>query len=87
MTPTALLRSLLQGWDQALRLGHEAAVRHELDDADDVFLLLCFSEVFGVPNPAGWYTLELYPYLLEQFHEWHKRMGMERSPLERLRCC
>jgi len=31
--------------------------------------------------------LEVYPYLLEQFHEWHRRMGIERSPLDNLPCC
>jgi hypothetical protein len=31
--------------------------------------------------------LDVYPYLLEQFHHWHKRMGMDRSPLGNLPCC
>jgi hypothetical protein len=29
----------------------------------------------------------VYPYLLEQFHEWHRRMGIEHSPLDGLPCC
>ena len=86
-TPRALLRALLSGWDDALRLGHGAAARRELEDADDLFLLLCFGESFGLPNPASWYTLELYPLLLEEFHDWHRRMGMDRSPLDNIRCC
>ena len=77
----------LEAWDRALRLGHETAVRRELRDADDLFLLLCFAESFGLPNPAGWHTLELYPVLLEEFHDWHRRMGMPHSPLDGLRCC
>lgn len=86
-TPRALLRRFVAGWDRALRLGNAAAVQRELDEADDLFLVLCFAESFGLPNPASWYTLELYPLLLEEFHAWHRRMGMERSPLEHLRCC
>jgi hypothetical protein len=46
-----------------------------------------FSELMGVPNPAGYYTLELLPVLWEDFHEWHLRMGMEKSPLDHFRCC
>ena len=38
-------------------------------------------------NPASYYTLELLPLFYERFHEWHVRMGMERSPLEGFRCC
>jgi len=24
---------------------------------------------------------------MERFHDWHTRMGMERSPLDHFRCC
>jgi hypothetical protein len=85
--PRIFLRRFLDGWEQALRLGNDSAVRRELEEAEDLFLLLSFGESFGLPNPASWYTLELYPLLLEEFHDWHRRMGMERSPLEHLRCC
>jgi hypothetical protein len=54
---------------------------------DDLFMLLVFSEMVGVPNPASYFTLELQPLLYEDFHEWHKRMGMDHSPLEGFRCC
>lgn len=54
---------------------------------DDLFMLLVFAEAMGVPNPASYYTLELLPILYDRFHEWHKRMGMETSPLEHFRCC
>ena len=45
------------------------------------------SEMLGVPNPAAYYTAELLPVLYDSFHDWHRRMGMERSPLEDYRCC
>jgi hypothetical protein len=44
-------------------------------------------EIVGLPNPATLYLLDVYPYLLEQFHHWHKRMGMDKSPLGSLPCC
>lgn len=56
-------------------------------DEDDLFMLLVFSETLGVPNPAAWYTLELMPALYERFHDWHRRMGMEHSPLDHIACC
>lgn len=56
-------------------------------DEDDLFMLLVCSETLGVPNPATWYTLELLPLLYDRFHDWHRRMGMERSPLDHIGCC
>lgn len=56
-------------------------------DEEDLFMLLVFAETLGVPNPAAYYTLELLPVIYDRFHAWHKRMGMERSPLEHVHCC
>ena len=66
---------------------HRAALARAKRDEDDVFMLLVFSEMMGIPNPASFYTLELQPLLFERFHEWHLRMGMESSPLDGFRCC
>lgn len=56
-------------------------------DEDDLFRLLVMGEMLGVPNPAAALTPELLPVLYDGFHAWHRRMGMERSPLEEFRCC
>ena len=56
-------------------------------DEDDLFMLLVFAESLGLPNPAAFYTMELLPLVYDRFHEWHKRMGMERSPLDHINCC
>jgi hypothetical protein len=53
----------------------------------DTFLLLGFSDLLGVPNPAAFYALELYPDLIEEFHKWHVRIGMPRPPEGGFRCC
>jgi hypothetical protein len=66
---------------------YERDLRQQTAELSDLFLLLCFMEAAGMPNPATLYLLEVYPYLLEQFHQWHLRMGMERSPLDSLPCC
>ncbi|SDI20781.1 cory-CC-star protein [Alteribacillus bidgolensis] len=81
------LKKLMEFYDEVLRLPHRAEIKREIRDEDDLFLLLCFSELLGLPNPVSYYTLELYPEMVERFHEWHLRMGMDKSPLNGIRCC
>ena len=66
---------------------YRGALARARRDEDDVFMLLVYGELMGIPNPATYYTLELQPFLLERFHDWHRRMGMEHSPLDHFRCC
>ncbi|WP_265520334.1 cory-CC-star protein [Oerskovia flava] len=56
-------------------------------DEDDLFTMIVMAEALGVPNPASYYTLELLPVMHERLHDWHRRMGMDRSPLEHVSCC
>ena len=73
---------------RGLALGpYERELRKQTADLNDLFTLLCFMEATGLPNPATLYLLEIYPYLLEQFHLWHQRMGIDHSPLGALPCC
>ncbi|WP_070119930.1 cory-CC-star protein [Bacillus marinisedimentorum] len=81
------LKKLLKWYDEVISLPHRTEIARELRDEDDLFMLMLFSEMLGIPNPVYYYTLELYPYMLEKFHDWHLRMGMEKSPLEGIRCC
>ena len=73
--------------DEFYSVRHRGALARERRDEDDLFMLLVFSEMMGIENPASYYTLELLPLFYERFHEWHVRMGMEHSPLENFRCC
>jgi hypothetical protein len=89
-----MIGRLASGWATARQLlaefyasPYRGAIARARRDEDDLFMLFVFSELMGVPNPAAYYTLELQPLLLEQFHEWHIRMGMEHSPLDDFRCC
>ena len=56
-------------------------------DEEDLFMMLVFAESLGIPNPAAYYTMELLPEVYDRWHEWHLRMGMERSPLDHMSCC
>jgi hypothetical protein len=59
----------------------------EMQHDEDFLLVMLFSEQLGIPNPVYWYTLEMYPYLMENYHAWHIRMGMEKSPFHGIKCC
>lgn len=80
-------RQIIQWYEEMLNISHRTEIARELRDEDDLFILLLYSDMLGIPNPAFYYTLELYPYILEKFHEWHLRMGMEKSPFDGIRCC
>ena len=80
-------RQIIQWYEEMLNIPHRTEIARELRDEDDLFILLLYSDMLGIPNPAFYYTLELYPYIIEKFHGWHLRMGMEKSPFEGIRCC
>ncbi|MBD8015213.1 cory-CC-star protein [Microbacterium sp. APC 3898] len=81
------LKQLIAYYEAVLELPHRTEIARELRDEDDLFLLMLYSEMLGIPNPVYYYTLELYPYMIEEFHDWHLRMGMDKSPLTGIRCC
>jgi hypothetical protein len=66
---------------------YRALMHRELLREHDLFLLAGFNDLLGIPNPVVFYTLELYPELIDHFHEWHRRMGMPRAPEGGFRCC
>ncbi len=67
--------------------GHERRLRGQALDLADLFLLMCYMDSLGLPNPAALYLVEVYPTILEEFHLWHRRMGADRSPLAAISCC
>lgn len=83
----AWLSQAQQFAEEAYSVRYRSTIARARRDEEDLFMLLVFAEMMGVPSPASYYTLELQPLLLERFHDWHKRMGMERSPLDGFRCC
>jgi hypothetical protein len=67
--------------------GHQRHVRAEAIELQDLFLVMCYMDLMGLPNPAALYLIDLHPYLVEEFHLWHRRMGLDRSPLATFSCC
>jgi len=74
-----LLEFYVGPFRQTLRRGQQ--------DEDDFFTVMVLGEALGIPDPAAYYTIELMPMLWEDFHAWHRRMGLPRSPLDHIACC
>lgn len=85
--PLEVLRKARELLEEFYQAPHRAAIARARRDEEDLFMLLVFSEVMGVPNPVSFYTLELLPVMYDRFHAWHLRMGMDHSPLDGFRCC
>ncbi|CAM3794879.1 DNA helicase [Micrococcus flavus] len=81
------LRALSEGLNAFYAGPYRATFARARRDEEDLFMMMVFSDALGVPNPATYYTVELLPVVYERFHEWHRRMGMERSPLDTVSCC
>ena len=87
-----LRRRLSRAWrsfnglyDELFLARYRSLAARQHRDQEELFLLLCFSDLLGIPNPMSYYTLELMPAMMERFHQWHLRQGMEHSPLEGFR--
>lgn len=81
------LQAFLQGLNEFYHAPYRQTLARANRDEADLFMLMLFAESLGVPNPVAFYTLELQPIFLEAFHEWHTRMGIEKSPLDHFGCC
>lgn len=81
------MKKWIRFYEEVISLPHKGEIARELRQEDDLFFLLLYSEMIGIPNPVYYYTLELYPYMLEDFHDWHVRMVVEKSPFSGFRCC
>jgi len=58
-------------------------IEQQAEDMEDVFLFACFADAFGIPSPVSYYTVELLPYLTEEFEQWERRMWDRETLLER----
>jgi hypothetical protein len=59
----------------------------EQRDEDDLFMVVVLGEALGVPDPAAYYSAELLPAVWQDFHAWHRRIGVPDSPLDHIACC
>ncbi len=59
----------------------------EVSKREEIFVAFLLMDFYGLPNPVKLLAIEYMPLVMESFHRWHKSAGMEKSPLEWLRCC
>lgn len=85
--PRELLARVNAGLQEFYAAPYRRTFARARREEEDLFMLLVFAESLGVPNPAAYYTLELMPVVYERFHDWHRRMGLDHSPLEHVKCC
>ena len=69
------------------QLHFKKPIEYEYSHIRDVFIASLFLEFLGLDNPLGIYTLDLYPEILDEFHAWHRSLGLERSPISTFPCC
>lgn len=81
------LKGFFEGLDEFYHAPYRKTLTKAYRDENDYFMLLVFAESLGVPNPVSFYTMEILPFILEDFHAWHKRMGMDKSPIDGFGCC
>jgi hypothetical protein len=87
MDPTTFWKNLAAVFEGMALAGHRRQVRSDAVELQDLFLLMVFMDALGLPNPAALYLIDVHPFLVEEFHLWHRRMGADRSPLASFACC
>ncbi|BBO55644.1 hypothetical protein CLAM6_09550 [Cobetia sp. AM6] len=70
-----------------LRVNQQRDLAQLAREEEDIFMMMSFAELMGIPNPAPAVSLEMLPLMLERMHDWHLRQGLEHSPLEGFKCC
>ncbi|MEF8773580.1 MAG: hypothetical protein V5A23_04770 [Halobacteriales archaeon] len=58
-------------------------IEKEAEDIEDEFLFASFADAFGIPSPVSYYTVELLPYLADEFEQFERRMWDRDSLIER----
>ena len=87
MDSTTFWQNLADVFEGMALAGHRRQVRSDAIELQDLFLVMCFMEALGLPNPAALYLIDVHPFLVEEFHLWHRRLGADRSPLTTFACC
>lgn len=75
------------GLDEFYAGPYRRTLRRAQREEDDLFLTVVLAEALGVPDPAAYQSVELLPAVYGEFHAWHRRIGLETSPLDHIGCC
>lgn len=59
---------------------YRSALQREARLQEDAFLATLYLTAFGIDDPVAYHTLPVTGELVENFHAWHLRQGMEQFP-------
>jgi hypothetical protein len=78
---------LRDAWRRIDRLHNElfitkyrSALQREARVQEDAFLAMLYLSAFGIDDPAAYHTLPITGELVDGFHAWHVRQGLDRFP-------
>jgi len=63
-----------------------SGLQQEAARQQDALLAMLFLEAYGIHSPTSYFTLGLYPEMIESFHHWHLRSGRDDLAGTRI-CC
>lgn len=63
-----------------------SAAKKEYLEMEDFFMILTFSKLYGLENPYEYDMAPMLPYLMSQYHAWHKRLGYNTDIFEHFPC-
>jgi len=62
---------------QFLYIKFKMPIVEEYEYYEEVLLLSAFLNYFGLENPLGIFSLDIYPDVIEAFHNWHQKMNLK----------
>jgi len=86
------LRAKLRDFSKTLREIMYGLTVHELDmeirkergSIDDLFMLVVFGDLVGLPILPPYYSIRLLPYILPTFNTWKRKILRERDLTEQM---
>jgi hypothetical protein len=59
---------------------YRSALQREARLQEDAFLATLYLSAFGIDDPSAYHTLPVTGELVQGFHAWHQRQGMDEFP-------
>ena len=59
---------------------YRSALQREARLQEDAFLATLYLTAFGIDDPSAYHTLPVTGELVQGFHAWHQRQGLDQFP-------
>jgi hypothetical protein len=77
-----------RGWWRRVLDWHDAlfvtkwrsALQREARSQEDALVAVLYLSAFGIDDPAAYHTLPVTAELIDGFHDWHQRQGLDTFP-------